>query len=98
VFSFADAPKVYNKDLKQLREDPRVEAGSRTSTLTLRVVGGNEKGSLESETMKYGHESQGTRTRKLLRWREPAAIVNVRLVLSSERESPTSNKPATVIQ
>jgi hypothetical protein len=41
-----------------------VEAGSNTSTVTLRVVGGDEKGSLESETVKYGHESYGTRTRK----------------------------------
>jgi hypothetical protein len=42
----------------------RVEAGSNTSTVTLRVVVGDEKGSLESETVKYGHESHGTRTRK----------------------------------
>jgi hypothetical protein len=42
----------------------RVEAGSNTFTVTLRVVGGDEKGSLESETVKYGHESYGTRTRK----------------------------------
>jgi hypothetical protein len=40
----------------------RVEAGSNTSTVTLRVVRGDEKGSLESETGKYGHESYGTRT------------------------------------
>jgi hypothetical protein len=53
--------------------------------VTLRVVGGDEKGSLESETVKYGHESYGTRTRKLLRWRGPTAIVNDRSVLSSER-------------
>jgi hypothetical protein len=32
----------------------RVEAGSITSTVTLRVVGGEEKGSLKSETVKYG--------------------------------------------
>jgi hypothetical protein len=32
--------------------------------VTLRVVGGDEKGSLESETVKYGHESYGTRTQK----------------------------------
>jgi hypothetical protein len=38
-----------------------VEAGSNTSTVTLRVVGGDEKGSLKSET-KYGYESKGTRT------------------------------------
>jgi hypothetical protein len=33
-----------------------------TSTVTLRVVGGDEKGSLKSETVKYGREYQGTRT------------------------------------
>jgi hypothetical protein len=38
--------------------DTRVEAGSNTSTVTLRVVGGDEKGSLKSETIKYGRESQ----------------------------------------
>jgi hypothetical protein len=32
--------------------------------VTLRVVGGDEKGSLKSETVKYGRESQGTRTRE----------------------------------
>jgi hypothetical protein len=42
----------------------RVETGSNTSTVTLRVVGGDEKGSLETETVKCGHESYGTRTRK----------------------------------
>jgi hypothetical protein len=31
----------------------RVEAGSRTSTVALLFVGGEEKGSLESETVKY---------------------------------------------
>jgi hypothetical protein len=44
--------------------ETRVEAGSNTSTVNLRVVGGDEKGSLESEAVKYGHESYGTRTRK----------------------------------
>jgi hypothetical protein len=37
-----------------------VEAGSNTSTVALRVVGGDKKGSLETETVKYGHESHGT--------------------------------------
>jgi hypothetical protein len=60
-----------------------VEVGSNTSTVTLRVVGGDEKGSLEYETVKYGHES--------------AAIENDRPVLSSERE-PHINKPATVCE
>jgi hypothetical protein len=41
-----------------------VEAGSNTSTVTLRVVGGDEKGSLKSETVKYGRKLQGTRTEK----------------------------------
>jgi hypothetical protein len=42
----------------------RVEEGSNTSTVTIRVVGGDEKGSLESQTVKYGLESHGTRTTK----------------------------------
>jgi hypothetical protein len=74
---------------------PCVEAGSNTSTVTLRVVGGDGKGSLDSETVKYGHEFHETRTRKLLLWRGPAAIINNTPVLSSER-APHINKPATV--
>jgi hypothetical protein len=42
----------------------RVEAGSNTSTVALRVLGGDEKGNLDSETAKYGRESHGTRTRE----------------------------------
>jgi hypothetical protein len=42
-----------------------MEAGSNTSTVTLRVVGDDEKGSLESETVKYNHESHGTWTPKM---------------------------------
>jgi hypothetical protein len=60
-----------------------VEAGSNTSTLALRIVGGDKKGSLESETVKYGSESHGTRTREGMRWRGPAAIVKP--ILSSVR-------------
>jgi hypothetical protein len=41
-----------------------VEAGSNTSTVTLRVVRGDEMGSLKSETVKYGLKSQGTRNEK----------------------------------
>jgi hypothetical protein len=44
------------------RSQSRVEAGSNTSTVALRVVGGDGKGSLESETVKGGQESHGTRT------------------------------------
>jgi hypothetical protein len=66
----------------------RVEAGWNTSTVALRVVGGDEKGtqclghpvpggykigdlalqvwgSLESEAVKYGHESRGTMTPRI---------------------------------
>jgi hypothetical protein len=41
--------------------------GSNTSTVTLRVVGGDEMGSLKPETVKYGREFQGTQTRERLR-------------------------------
>jgi hypothetical protein len=52
-----------------------VEAGSNTSTVTLRVVRGDEKGSLKSETVKYGLEFQGTQIRERLRWQDPAAYI-----------------------
>jgi hypothetical protein len=42
-----------------------VEGEFYTSTVVaLQVVGGNKKGSLESETVKYGRESHGSRTRE----------------------------------
>jgi hypothetical protein len=63
----------------------RVEAGSNTSTVTLRVVAGDEKGSLKSETVKYGHESKGPRTRERLCWRGPVTYTKDRLVFSSDR-------------
>jgi hypothetical protein len=75
----------------------RVEAGSNTSTVTLRVVGGDEKGSLKTETVKYGREIQGTRIRERLRWRGPAAYTKARPVRSSER-APHKNKAVTVKQ
>jgi hypothetical protein len=75
----------------------RVEAGSNTSTVTLRVVGGDEEGSLESETAEYGHESYVTRTLKWQLWRGPVAIANGRPVLSSERALQIK-KPANVRQ
>jgi hypothetical protein len=69
----------------QIKKLRRVEAGSITSTVTLRVEGGDEKGILESETVKYGPESQGTRTQEKLRWQGPAAYKKDRPVLSLER-------------
>jgi hypothetical protein len=72
----------------------RVEAESNICIVTLRVVGGDEKGSLKSETVKYGHASQKTRTRERLRWRGPATYTKDRPVLSSER-APHRNKTIT---
>jgi hypothetical protein len=81
-------------DLYSVRHES-VAAGSDTSTVTLRVVGGDDKGSLKSEAVKYGRESQGTRTRE--RWQGSAAYTKDRPVLSSERE-PHKNKTAIVKQ
>jgi hypothetical protein len=75
----------------------RVEAGSNTSTVTLRVVGCDENGSLKSETVKYGLKSQGTRTRERLRCQGPAAYTKDRPDLSTERE-PHEIKTVTVTQ
>jgi hypothetical protein len=63
------------------RQNPIVS----TSTVALWDVGGDKKGSLESETVKYGRQSHGTRTWKWMRWQWPAAIVNDRPILSPER-------------
>jgi hypothetical protein len=65
-----------------------VEAGSNTSTVTSRAVGGDEKGSLKFETLKYGFEYQGTLTREGLRWQGPAAYTKDRPILLSEK-APT---------
>jgi hypothetical protein len=40
--------------------ESRVEAGSNTSIVALRVVGGDKKGSHESEAVKHGRESHGS--------------------------------------
>jgi hypothetical protein len=59
-------PRIYASRHSRLPlqgvEESHVEAGSNTSILALQVVGGDEKGSLESETVKCGRESHGTRT------------------------------------
>jgi hypothetical protein len=57
---------------REIWNQTSVEAGSKI-TVTLRVVGGDEKGSLKSETLKYGRESQGTRIQERLRWQGPEA-------------------------
>jgi hypothetical protein len=75
--------------------ETRVEAGSNTSTVTLRVVGGDEKGSLKSETVKYGHGSEMTLTRERLRWRGPAAYTRDTPAFSSEK-APQENQTINV--
>jgi hypothetical protein len=62
VSSFRGASTLFLGQQNKDRTQTRVEAGSNTSTVTLRVVGGDEKGSLKSETVKHGRKSQGTRT------------------------------------
>jgi hypothetical protein len=60
-------PSLYNEDTARTYSSivaSHVEAGSNTSTVALRVVGGDENGSLEPETVKYGHDSHWTQTRK----------------------------------
>jgi hypothetical protein len=88
-------PSSYLEDIWRYNVVTRVEAESNTSTVTLRVVGGDEKGSLKSETIKYGHESQGTQTRERLRCRGPATYTKDRPVLLSER-APHKHKTAAV--
>jgi hypothetical protein len=63
----------------------------------VRVVGGDEKGSLKSETVIYCRESQGIRTKERLRWQWPAAYTKDIPDLSSER-APRKNKIVTVTQ
>jgi hypothetical protein len=53
------------------------------------------KESLKFETLKYGHEYQGTQTCERLRWRGPASYTKDRPALSSER-APHTNKTLTV--
>jgi hypothetical protein len=81
----------------KLRSVTRVESESNTSTVILRVIGGDEMRSLKSESVKYGCESQGARTRERLHWQGPAACTTERPVLSLQR-APTKNKTVTVKQ
>jgi hypothetical protein len=52
-------PEAISRGYQALFYKPSVAAGSNTSTVTLRVVGGDEKGSFKCETVKYGRKSQG---------------------------------------
>jgi hypothetical protein len=48
--------------------------------------------SLKSETVKYGREYQGTRTRERLRWEDPAAYTKTD-PSSRQRGRPTKTRP-----
>jgi hypothetical protein len=67
VFSVVFLQGAYKTSEFRCQFKNRVEAGSNTSTVTLRAVGGDENGSLKSETVKYGREFQRTQTRERLR-------------------------------
>jgi hypothetical protein len=98
VFSVGSVPTLY-KEISDSSNGSETHVGARsnTFTVTLQVVGGDEKGSLKLETVKYGRESQGSLTRERLRWQGPAACTKDRAVLSSER-APHRNKTVTVKQ
>jgi hypothetical protein len=66
-------------------------------TVRLRVIRDRVDKSLETGTVKYGREIQGTRIRERLRWRGPAAYTKHRPVLSSEW-APHKTKTVTVKQ
>jgi hypothetical protein len=78
-------------DSREIRQTDVVQKDFNVCAVTLRVVGGDEKGSLKCETVIDGLKSQGTRTREKLRWQGPAAHTKDRPVLSSER-APYKNK------
>jgi hypothetical protein len=92
VFSIRFVQNGYKKGIGATSSDPRVEAGSNTSTVTLRVVGGDENGSLKSETVKYGRESQGIPTKERLRWQRPAAYIYKTDPSSRQRARPTRTR------
>jgi hypothetical protein len=64
MLSLVGSPEVIKKKSSFVNPHSRKEAGSNASTPILRVLGDDEKGSLESETVKYGRESHGTQTRE----------------------------------
>jgi hypothetical protein len=96
LYSVESVRRSYLEDHLRWQSFPRVETGSNTSTVTLRVVR-DETGSLKSETVKYGRESQENRTLERLRWRGSAADRKDRPVLLSEKASH-KNKTVTVKQ
>jgi hypothetical protein len=70
----------------------RVEAGSNTSTVNLRVVGGDEKGSLKSEMVKYGPNPKGLGPEKDYTG-EGQQHVKKTVSSSLQRGRPTKTRP-----
>jgi hypothetical protein len=73
-------------------------AVSNISTVTLRVVRGDKKRSFKFETVKDGHESQGTWTRERLRWRGTAAYYYVTTPLSHYNSSARTPRETLWLQ
>jgi hypothetical protein len=95
TFSTRSMPRYYNRNQFAVEVTPcggGVEYLHRDPASRRR----RRKGKSRIWDSKICHESYGTRTRKWLRWRGPAGIVNDRPGLSSER-SPQINKPETVV-
>jgi hypothetical protein len=74
-----------------------VEAGSNTSTVTLRFVGGDKKGSLKYETVKYGLKLQRDSDQRKTALARASSTYKDRPDHSSER-TPHKNKTVTVTQ
>jgi hypothetical protein len=70
----------------------RLEAGSNTSTVTLRVVGGDENGSLKSETVKYGRKTLLTGPEKDCAGKDQQHMQKID-PSSRERGRPTETRP-----
>jgi hypothetical protein len=58
VFSMLSVPRCYKQDKSRVYLYTRVEAGSNTSTVTLRVVGGDETETLKSEAIRDSDQSK----------------------------------------
>jgi hypothetical protein len=73
---------MYNKakNVEYLHRDP----ASRRS---------RRKGSLKSESVKYGHESQETQTKERLRWRGPAAYTKKQTGPLAREGAPENQDP-----
>jgi hypothetical protein len=99
VFFVGSAPRLYKEAPRPAEDGDPCGGGVEYlySTANLRVVGGDEKGSVKSETVKYGRESQGTRTLERLHWQGPVAYIKDRLVISSEK-APHKIKTITIKQ